>query len=227
MKTFDFEQGSLDWRQARLGIPTASATDRLLTPKTLKPSTQQDKYLCELMVEWALGLEADAASGWMDRGTAMEEDAAGWYEFEYGVDLAKVGFWTTDDGRFGGSPDRLVGDDGILEIKCPSAVVHMGYLMEPQKLVDAYRLQNQANLWISGRKWCDIVSYNPELPKVIRRVELEPEFVEAFEPVLNTFCSSLDAWKSDYVKNYGPPVPRTLEYIGEVLASLPSDGLPF
>lgn len=207
------EQGSIEWRKARLGIPTASQASRLLTPKTLKPSSAQDKYLAELLAEWALGVPLDdAASGWLDRGIAMEEEARGWYAFEYGVEVEEVGLCMTDDGRFAGSPDGLVEAVGGLELKCPSAVVHMSYWLEPESLYDQYKLQVQTNLWVTGRDWWDLVSYNPELPKVVYRVEPDEAFVEAWEPVLNTFSMALEANKKRYVKEYGEPKSVELEY---------------
>lgn len=183
MRIIDCEQGSPEWIHCRLGIPTASHFAELVTPKTLKPSASSRRYLRELLAEYMLGEPVDqGASQWMERGTALEVEARRWYEFDRGVEVRTVGFVQTNDGLCGCSPDGMVNDDGLLEIKNPSAVVHVGYMLEPEALVDEYRAQVQGQLWVCEREWCDLLSYTPAtrgLEPVVVRVEYDPAWGDA------------------------------------------------
>lgn len=172
----DCEQGSREWLDLRIGVATASQFDQVITPKTQKPSASMTKYAYKLLAEKALGQSLDeAASMWMERGTELEPEARAWYELTQGVDVQQVGFITSDDGLVGCSPDGLVGEDGGLEIKCPSAAVHLGYLLGGVE--DAYRCQVQGGLWVTGRAWWDFLSYCPGLPPVLVRFTREEEFI--------------------------------------------------
>lgn len=199
MIVHDVEQGGDAWKALRLGLPTSSSADKLLTAKTLKPSTQSVPYMARLLAEYVTGeADCDAQSAFMDRGNDLEDQARGWYEIEHEADVYEVGFLTTDDETFGCSPDGLVGDDGGLEIKCPSASVHMGYWMDPSKLTAKYRLQVQSSLWLTGRKWWDLVSHNPVIENVVVRVLPDPKFVAAWEPVIRSFAAELNTHKERY-----------------------------
>lgn len=176
--------------KARMGIPTASCFDQIVTPKTLKFSESSGKYVSRLVAEWFLGKPMESeASGFMERGTGMESEAIAAYEFENNVDTIKVGLCVTDDGLAGGSPDRLVGEDGGLEIKCPSAEIQVGYLLNG--IDAAYRCQLQGLLWVTGRKWWDFCAYHPVLPHVNLRIEPDPEWVTAFVPAMEKFQERL------------------------------------
>lgn len=168
---FDLAQGSDDWLAARLGIPTASCFDKIVTPKTLELSKASKPYLCRLLAEWMYGAPLEAfTSGWMDRGKDLEPEAIRYYEMERECETLAIGLVLTEDGMAGASPDRLVGDGGALELKCPALETHVGYMLEPQSLVDEYRLQVQGQLWVIGRAWADVMSYSPGFPAVIVRV---------------------------------------------------------
>jgi len=194
MIELDVEQGSHEWLVARLGIPTASAFDRLLTPKTLKRSTQDKKYLDELCAEWLLGEPLDDASSiWMERGTKLESKAVGFYEMQMDVTTRKVGLCLLDDRRAGCSPDRLIGDGGGLEIKCPSAKVHTGYLLNG--FDSAHILQVQGCLWVTGRQWWDLISFNPLMPPHIVRFKRDPDIINAISEAVDDFCERLDMAK--------------------------------
>lgn len=192
-------QGSAEWRKARMGVPTASSFHRIITPKTAKPSAQAESYLHELLAELMLGRPLDNVSyPWMSRGSELEEDAANWYEFEKDTATETVGFCVTDDGRYGASPDRLVGTDGALELKCPSPAVHVKYLLYPKQGPDAaYRCQIMGQMLVTGRKWVDITSYHPELPKVIIRVERDEEYIGLMREALDGFCERLAKGKAE------------------------------
>jgi len=191
----DVEQRTKEWREARAGIVTASAFDRLLTPKTLKPSDQAEPYMNRLLAEWFLGRPLDDEDGdsdsWMKRGIVMEAEAWAWYAVEREVEVEEVGFCLRDDRLVGCSPDALVGDDGGLEVKVPRADVHVGYLRNPESLVAKYRGQVQGCLLVTGRAWFDLLSYNPAIPPVLVRVTPDPTYVEKLGPVLAAFVGRL------------------------------------
>lgn len=187
------EQGTREWDMARLGIPTCSRLDEILTPKSLKRSTSAGKYRNQLLAEWLFGAPIDwgGSSEFMQRGTEMEPKARAFYEMQRDVDVTPVGFILRDDRLFGGSPDGLVEEDGGLEIKCPALHTHIGYLTDPKSLVEEYRGQVQGNLALSGRRWWDIMSYNPQLPEVIVRVERDEAYITALDRELKWFTTWL------------------------------------
>lgn len=188
-------QGSPEWRKARIGIPTASGLENLLTA-TLRPSSSAQRYLYKLVAEHLLGRPLDdAENGFIDRGKELEAEGRNYYRMITDVEVEEVGFCLRDDGRFGCSPDGLIGDDGGLEIKVPSAHVHVGYMLDPQSLVLAYRAQVQGNLMVTERMQWDLMSYNPELQPVIVRVKRDEEYLEALGKVLPVFLDALDEAK--------------------------------
>lgn len=155
--------------------------------------------MARLLAEFVTGeSDSEAQSAFMERGNDLEDQARGWYEVERGHEVRQVGFITNDAETFGCSPDGLVGDDGGLEIKCPSASVHMSYWMDPTKLLTKYRLQVQSSLWVTGRKWWDLVSHNPVIENVVVRVFPEPEFFTAWEPNIRAFAAELNSLKERY-----------------------------
>lgn len=194
-------QGSTDWFIDRLGIPTGSMFHRLLTPR-LKPSSSATAYLFEILAEDFAPIPHDGSAGaWADRGIEMEAEAVKWYEFDRDVKVEQVGFIMSDDGSTGGSPDGLVGDDGGVEIKCKKLTTHIGYLLGEDE--HHHRCQCQGYLWITGRKWWDLVFYNPILPPVVRRYEPEQEWLDAFLPQLEKFQARLSEARARLRDEYG------------------------
>lgn len=183
MKIIECEQGTPGWVEARLGIPTASRFDKIITPKTLKLSKSADMLICTLIAEKLLGqFQDNEESDWMNRGSNLENVAADDYAFTHDVDLQRVGFCTTDDGLIGCSPDRLiVGQRAGLEIKNPSAAKHISYLLNPDSLLDAYRCQVQGCLWVTDFDYWDLMSYHPYLPRVIVRCKPDRTFNAAID----------------------------------------------
>lgn len=191
MRILNVEQGTPEWLHARLGIPTASKFSSIMTPKTRKPSASSTKYMCGLVAERFFGMPIDdATSDFMARGSILEQTAVSAYELERGVEAVKVGFMLEDGGRYGCSPDRLVGEDGMLEVKCPSAAVHVMALLGLSD--DEYISQCQGQLLVSGRKWVDLCFYNPALPPRVVRIERDEEYIEALRFCLEAFCTRLD-----------------------------------
>jgi hypothetical protein len=189
-KLHDVEQGTEAWERLRLGIPTSSSFDKIITPEG-KPSKQQEKYAYFLLAERFLNRKINTyTSAAMENGKIIEEDAAADYELQSGLDTSLAGFVTTDDGLVGCSPDRLVGDEGLLEIKCPQPQTQMEYLITG-KVAKEYYPQLQGQLYVTGRKWVDILSFNPELPRSIIRVERDDAYIGCLENLLWEFNNFL------------------------------------
>lgn len=205
MKILRCKQGTPAWHRARLGIPTASNFERILTPATLKASTQAKTYRYELLSEWLTGVPhgADATSSFMERGTLLEPRAASWYEYEYGVDCEEVGCVLRDDDMVAASPDRLVGTDGGLEIKCPSASTHVRYLVEG---LSGYTAQVQGALWLTGRSWWDLCAWHPDLPAVVVRIERNEQYIAALDAAVSAFVVELQEARSALIARGCMPV---------------------
>ena len=193
MKFIACEPGSDEWHRARLGIPTASQAKRILTPSKLSPSEQRDGYMHELIAERLLGTWLDdGRTDFMARGNALEAEAVKYYEFAYDSTTQPGGFCTTDDGRAGCSPDRLVNPEGGLEIKCPKPSTHAGYLVKPDALVKDYKLQVLFMLWVTGRPWWDLLSYHPEMPPALVRVPRDEPSIKLIGDRMREFCDELE-----------------------------------
>ena len=188
----DVKQGSDEWVRLRLGIPTASAFGRILTPAKLAPSAQAAVYIDELCAEWALGERDDfGGTEWVDRGTVLEPMARAWYAFDTDAEVEEVGFCYRDDARMVGcSPDGLVGAAGLLELKAPMPKTHLGYLRQGV-VPTAYVLQVQGQLWVTGRAWCDFCSFCPNLPGFRIRAEPEDRYQAAFDEHLPAFIEEM------------------------------------
>lgn len=196
MQVHNVEQGTPEWFAARLGIPTASEFSKIITA-TGKPSAQANDYSLTLVAERMLGHEVEKWQGnmWTERGKELEQEAADYYELTTGAELQKVGFVTNDAGTAGCSPDRLVGDDGLLEIKCPAAHTHLKYMLD-KKLDTAYMPQLQGQLFVTGRQWVDIISYYPELKPVIIRVARNEDYISTLQELLEEFTADIEATQS-------------------------------
>lgn len=192
------------WFWMRLGVPTASEFHRILTPGG-KISTQAEGYAHILMAEAMLGHPLDSVeTQWMVRGQELEDEAIKAYEFEASVETEPGGFVTDDAATYGCSPDRLVGDDGILEMKCPAPNTHLGYLLEPASMCKDKWPQVQGQLLVTGRKFVDLMSYHPELPAVVSRVEQDEKYIGLLRTALCTFTEQLRLMRAKLVEQYGP-----------------------
>jgi putative phage-type endonuclease len=188
----DVEQRSDAWLNLRVGIPTASCFDKIITPATGKPSTSAVAYRRELLAEWITGKSAGVKeSGWMQRGTEMEPEARAFYEFESDCEVQEAGFVFLDDRQLiGCSPDGLVGDDGGIEIKCPAAHTHVGYLIDA-KMPTAYIPQVQGAMWVTGRQFWDFVSYHPEIEPLIVRVKRDEGYIAKMATLVEAFVATM------------------------------------
>jgi putative phage-type endonuclease len=192
MKIYDVVQGSSEWLRIRAGIPTASEFDKIITA-TGRPSGQREKYMYLLLAERLMGEPAVShVSFWMERGSDLEARAVRYYEFERGMDTVPVGFVTDEEGHFGASPDRFVGDTGLLEIKCPSEAVHLMYLLGSGSAYEEYKIQVQGQLFVTERLWADLLSWHPRMPPALIHIELDAKFIEKMIPLLEDFSGRLE-----------------------------------
>lgn len=190
MKIIECTQGDIAWVEARLGKPTASEFHRILTPKG-DLSKQANKYAYRLLAEFFLNQQMDSLEGleWIEHGKMSEDDAVRIYEFIHDVEVHKVGFITTDDGRIGASPDRLVGKNGM-EVKCPSPQVHIGYLLGD--LGDKYKPQVQGEIFVGEFEWVDFFSHNVNFKPVDLRTFRDDNYIKLMEVALKDFCNMKD-----------------------------------
>ena len=174
MIVHDVQQNSPEWLQLRSGMPTASDFSKLVT-NTGKASTQYKKLGPLLAAEKYTGGPIDqwAGNAATERGHEMEPRARAYYQFTTDRELTQVGFVTTDDMTAGCSPDSFVGEDGLLEIKCPLAAKHsenLDHIHREGTCPPDYYAQVQGQLMITGREWCDLLFFHPELPAALIRV---------------------------------------------------------
>ncbi len=174
MKYFDVVQGSDEWLALRKGVPTSSRFDQIITPKTGVLSAQCENLIDELIAE-RLGVDEESpVTEPMLHGSNTEAEARRYYrhlasQAGWEAILTNGGFCKTDDDRWGSSPDSLVCQDGILEIKCPLGKTHIRYLREgvvPPK----YLPQIHGSLIVTGRLWADFLSFRPRMKPLLRRV---------------------------------------------------------
>jgi len=189
MRIIECEQGTPEWRSARLAIPTASKFGNILTP-TGKASTQAAGYRLKLLAEWLMGQPAEErVTEWMERGAQMESEARAWWEMETGETVTQVGFCLHDDGHYGCSPDGLFADCGI-EIKCPAPHTHVGYLLGG-KLPNDYIPQVQGSMLVTGMAAWHFVSYHPDMPPLRVRVERDEKYLASLADALGQFVHDL------------------------------------
>lgn len=174
----DLIQGSEAWLQARCGLLTASELRLIISPATLKPAANDkaSSHLYELLAQRITGhVEPQYISDAMLRGQVDEIEARALYARHYNP-VTEAGFITRDDWGFtlGYSPDGLVGDDGLIEIKSRAAKFQAETIITGQMPTE-YRIQVQTGMLVTGRKWCDFISYCAGMPMAVVRVASDPE----------------------------------------------------
>lgn len=210
MKIIDVEQRSEAWLKCRAGIPTASELGQLLTPEfQVRTGDMPKTYIARKVAERWQGFPLPSYSGGaMEQGTMTEDEARKCYENEFGVDVRRVGFITTDDGSFGSSPDGLMDDDSGLEIKCPLAPNHVRWILG-EGCPKEHILQCQGGMYVTGAKLWRFVSYCRGFPALVRVVERDEAAMKAIGAALAGFGDRADAaMKRLEEENGGPPRRR-------------------
>lgn len=206
----EYAQRSVEWMQARAGIPTASEFDALLTPEfKIRTGQMPLTYLAKKVAEaWQGGPLAGFNTFDMDQGNILEEEAVPWYELEFGEVIDRPAFITTDDGRIGCSPDGLLGQDGGIEIKCPEVHTHVGYLLAGE-LPPQYAAQVHGSMFVTGRKWWKFLSYRRHFPALLLTVERDEEAQEMIAEALEQFLGRFDRAMERLAELNGGPPKRT------------------
>lgn len=181
------QQRSPDWFAARAGRFTGSRFADLMAVTKSGPSTSRKNLIATLAVERLTGACVETYSnGAMQRGNELEPEARAAYEAHTGELVSELAFVIHPRLTFVGvSPDGLVGDDGLVEIKCPAAMgKHLDALLSGAHASE-YAWQVQGQLWVTGRRWCDVASYDPRYPDglqlAIKRVERDEIAIKKLE----------------------------------------------
>ena len=193
MKFYPCEQGSEEWYRYRLGRPTSSNFHKIVTP-TGQPSKQAVKYLYRLVAERLLHQTMDDEIGyvkWVADGKANEPHAAANLQQVHELRLEPGGFITTDDGRVGASPDRMLNNqrEGV-EIKCPAYWTQIGYLLDGPG--EDYRAQVQGHLLVGEFRAVHFFSWTDRTPSYHKIILPDTTFKVALSSALDTFCDALD-----------------------------------
>jgi len=192
----DLIQGSPEWHEARRGKITGSRFKDVLSTR----GSTRANYIQELLLERKTGLVAESfCNGDMEWGIQTEPQAREYYERTRDVKVTQVGFIDHPleqyRGYVGVSPDGEVDIDGIIEIKCPNTKTHLEYVAK-KVLPSKYIPQVQGVLWVTGRDWCDFISFDP-------RVEAEPFFcvrVDRDQAYINKLAAACDVFIQEMVE---------------------------
>lgn len=190
IQIFDCEQGTDEWKAARLGIPTASEFSTVMAKgKAGGDSKTRRTYMLKLIGERLTGEPMWSYNNeHMERGKMMEDEARDLYAMLKDCEPQRVGFIRR--GEAGASPDSLVGSGGLLEIKTKLPHLHIDAILAGQ-LPAEHKAQCQGQLWISGREWLDFVSYWPGLAPFVVRVERDEPYISSIRSAIDDFLGEL------------------------------------
>ena len=197
----DLIQGTEEWHDQRRGMVTASVVGKLVTPKTIKPADNDDSrgltalLVAERITGWT---EATYVNDDMLRGIEDEPRAVQKYSEHY-APVTTIGFMVRDDWGFsiGFSPDGLVNDDGLIEVKSRRPKKHLRTILADEVPIENMA-QIQAGLLVSGREWCDYLSYCGGMPMWRKRVELDPKWADSIVNAVELFEENAEAMVHTY-----------------------------
>lgn len=200
-------QGSPEWFALRVGRVTASRVADVIARTKTGYGASRANYMAELIAERLTGVTApsftNAAMQW---GTDTEPYARQAYAEHRGVEVFECGFVSHPEiAMTGASPDGLVGEDGLVEIKCPNTATHLDSLLG-EDIASKYLTQMQWQMACTGRAWCDFVSFDPRMPEPmrlhVRRVERDLSAIVGLESEVAGFLAELDAKVSELRRRY-------------------------
>lgn len=216
MRIIDVPQGSIEWLEARAGKPTASEFESVMArrkrgPNKGEPLKARIDYAYKLVGERLAGLDDPMRpTAAMQRGLDLEPIVRDLYRERVQVDVTQVGFVLHDSGLYGASPDSLVGDDGLVEIKTSAAHIYAedldtwGASVPPR-----FYWQMVGQCLVTGRAWCDLAQYcAPAGAMRIVHLEPPPDVLAALDEALTTFCAEVDAMTArvlDLMTDHGAP----------------------
>lgn len=188
-------QGSDEWKQLRLGKVTASRVGDVIAKTKSGWGASRFNYAAELIAERLTNTTAEGfTSAAMQWGVDQEPMARMAYEFLHNVAVEQIAFVAHPSiSDAGASPDGTVGDDGLVEIKCPNTATHIDTLIA-QTIPSKYITQMQWQMACTGRKWCDFVSYDPRLPEsmqvFVKRVARDEDYILDLENEVTRFLEN-------------------------------------
>jgi putative phage-type endonuclease len=203
------EQGTQEWLQERCGRVTASRIADLMAKTKTGWGASRANYAAQIIAERLTGcVAASFTNAAMIHGTETEPEARRAYEFFVDRDVQQVGFAPHPTiPMAGASPDGLVGDDGLLELKCPNTATHIDTLLSAT-IPDKYVKQMQFQMACTGRQWCDFASYDNRLPErmrlFVKRVDRDAEAIAEIEREVTAFLAEIDETVGKLRQQYEP-----------------------
>lgn len=201
------EQGTAEWLQERAGKVTASRIGDVMAKTKTGYGASRANYMADLVAEQLTGIPKQGfTNDAMRWGTETEPQARAMYELQTGHTVVETGFVPHPTiGGAGASPDGLVGDYGLLEIKCPNTATHIKTLRGAE--IDRnYLLQMHWQMLCTGRTWCDFISFDPRLPMEmqmhLRRVELDEKLAAEITDEVTKFITELNETVADLRSRY-------------------------
>ena len=186
------EQGTDKWLDLRLGVITASKFKDVMAKGQGKT---RKSYLYQLAAEIITGeREESYKNQYMEWGNENEPAARAMYELEMSVDVVEVSFVKTDNPMIGCSPDGLIGDNGLVEFKCPKTTTQIETFLAGS-MPAGHRPQVQGQLWVCEREWCDFVSFDPRIDGVsgffLERIYRDEKYIKELSEACDAFCNEL------------------------------------
>lgn len=205
------KQGTPEWYAARCGKITASCFGKVMTPGRSKTATWGQtaiSYMYEVLGERLTGKPADIInSKYLEWGHVHEPTARSLYGWVRGKVIQLVPFVVHPTlPNVGGSPDGYVGEDGLAEIKCPFTARNHLETIHANEIVDKdYQWQCQGNLWVTGRKWLDFISFHPDFPEELQihviRVERDEDMIQELADRVERFDQQIEGKLAKIRKN--------------------------
>jgi len=189
----DIEQGTEAWLALRYGWTTASRFKDVMAKGQGKT---RKSYMYQLAAEAVSDMRQESFTNeYMEWGTETEPQARAMYELNTGVSVDQVSFIRLDGVRkIGCSPDGLVGDDGMVEFKCPKTTTQIETYLSG-KMPTGHKAQVQGQLWISGRQWTDFVSFDPRINGDASyfsiRIQRDEDYIKEIEAACYLFSDEL------------------------------------
>ncbi len=205
------KQRTEEWFNARLGKATASRFKDVMATIKSGEAASRKNYRAQLVVERLTGVREESSSpavlrGVMQWGIDHENAAREAYEDLTGNLVEEYGFMSHLALAAGCSPDGLIGDLGMIEIKCPNTAQHITCL-QTQDMPKEHWWQVQGQLWIANREWCDFVSFDPRMPEhmqiMVKRVARHPADIADLNTGVRAFLAEVDKTVNELQEQYG------------------------
>ena len=196
MKIYNFEQRTEDWYNIRKGKMTASNAETIIAN-----GKGLETYIYNLMAEYYSSAEKENyINADMQRGIDLEPEARLEFEFYTDLDVQEVGFIEHNE-FIGVSPDGLIGDDGLIEIKCPNDSIYFKLLLS-NNIKPEYIAQMQMQMYVTDRQYCYFVSYNPNFEKslYIKKINRDEEMIEKLKKGLERGTQLIKEIKKNFRK---------------------------